>query len=316
MRSDELGDLAGDHADGQLEAGRRLLHPGELEHAQQLRPQQHRHCEATELVAALPERGVLLPDAAADLVASSARSLARAQQLALDVEQPERSGLPAERIAHHSDESWGRLVERCRFGEHARDTLLGGESLLGLLALGHVEQVALREERPVVPVGDDEALVLYPDDAPVAADQAVLGAKRLGGPVAVLDEREDSLAIFGMEELHEHLRIVDPLLGRIPEQRVDLRAREEAAGGRRECVDVGDERQLLDERLVFRLGVTELDRGRPASTGEAACRTQQAGAERTGERAHGIAAGTLRANRCRVGHHRVKPCIGRTTCNV
>ena len=91
--------------------------------------------------------------------------------------------------------------------------MLDEETELCLLLLGHVQEVALREERPPLLVADDQALVLDPDNGPVGADQAVVGAEGCTGVVAVVDKLEDALAIVGVQELREDLGIVDPLLG-------------------------------------------------------------------------------------------------------
>jgi hypothetical protein len=115
------------------------------------------------------------------------------ERIGLGVEEPHRPRLPVERLAHHLDDPRGRFFEGRRLRDDPGD---GGQSLLRPLASGDVEEIALGEQGPAVPVGHDEALVLHPHRPPVPRDQPVLGPERLRRLVAVLHEIEDSLAAY------------------------------------------------------------------------------------------------------------------------
>ncbi len=65
---------------------------------------------------------------------------------------------------------------------------------------------------------------------------------------------QDAVPVVRMEDLHEELGIACPLLDRVAEQGLDLRTRVDVGAERVDRIDVGDERQLLDERSIARLG--------------------------------------------------------------
>jgi hypothetical protein len=144
--------------------------------------------------------------------------------------------------------------------------VLGGQSLLRLLAGADVEQIPLREELSALGVLHHEALVLHPHRPAVARDQPVLGLEQLARAVAVLNEGEDALAVVRVEQLGEELRIGEPFVDGVAEQRLHLRAGVERRGAGGERIDVRHERQLLHERPVLRLrGTQPRGRIRPAA---------------------------------------------------
>ena len=61
---------------------------------------------------------------------------------------------------------------------------------------------------------------------------------------------EDALSVLRMEKPDEEVGVLLPRLGRVAEQRLDLRARVEVRADGVDRVDVDDERELLDERAV------------------------------------------------------------------
>ena len=56
-----------------------------------------------------------------------------------------------------------------------------------------------------------------------------------------------------MQDVDEEVRVGDPLFHRVPEQRLNLRARVNIARVVVQLVDVDDERELLDEPLIVSL---------------------------------------------------------------
>ncbi len=130
------------------------------------------------------------------------------------------------------------------------------QRLLGLLAGRHVDQVALEEERAVLVVPYGHRVIVDPDGAAVLADQPVLAGERLAGRVDARSLGEHPVAIVGVQDLREEARDV-PVLGRVAEHWLDLRAHVRGLDRLAECVDVGREREPLDERAVLRLGLAE-----------------------------------------------------------
>ena len=59
-----------------------------------------------------------------------------------------------------------------------------------------------------------------------------------------------------MQHLHEEVRVGDPLVDRVSEQRLHLRAGVDVGRGVVQLVDVDDERELLDQALVVGLEIT------------------------------------------------------------
>ena len=122
--------------------------------------------------------------------------------------------------------------------------------LLGLALARDVEEVALEVERLALVVEHDDALVAEVDDAPVAGDEAVLEAERLVRLVRVHVGGEHALAVLGVEQPAEQLRIRGPLVDAVTEHRLDLAAREDVRADRVQLVDVDDERELLDQGAI------------------------------------------------------------------
>ncbi len=86
----------------------------------------------------------------------------------------------------------------------------------------------------------------------VLREHAVLGDEPLTRHVRPLDLAEDALAIVRVQDVDEEVRIGGPLLHRVPEQRLHLRARIDVGRVVRQLVDVDHERELLDQLLVVR----------------------------------------------------------------
>ncbi len=115
---------------------------------------------------------------------------------------------------------------------------------------GDVQQVALQVERPAVVAEHDDAFVAHPDDPAVPREQPVLDGEGLVGRVRPRVRGQDAIAVLGVKRPHEESRVGSPLLDRVAEQGLDLRAREDVRAGGIERVDVHDERKLLDERPI------------------------------------------------------------------
>ena len=139
---------------------------------------------------------------------------------------------------------------------------LRGSKLLRLvlrrLPLADVEQIPLDAERPARLVQHRDGLLPHPDDTPVAREHAVAqadGLRRVHGvPLG-----EDLVPVVRVDEPGEEAGISEPLVGGVADEPVDLRADERRLPAL-EGPDVGDERQVLPERAVGRLGVAKLAR--------------------------------------------------------
>ena len=62
-----------------------------------------------------------------------------------------------------------------------------------------------------------------------------------------------------MNEAEEELGILEPFVGAVADEPVELRADERRRPFTTERPHIGDERQVLRERTVFRLGVAQLE---------------------------------------------------------
>src|SRR5262245_42762587 len=168
------------------------------------------------------------------------RALAAEDERVLDAVREERTVREARK----------RVVER-----------LVPELLLGFLARGDVEQVALQDV--LVAVADDPRFVLHPEIAAASGAEPVLDKERLAGRVRSLVRSEDAFAILGMEQLHEEVVVLGPLGDGVAEHRLDLRARVDVRADIVEPVDVDGQRQLLDERAETGLADARGMVGRP-----------------------------------------------------
>src|SRR5581483_2475616 len=88
----------------------------------------------------------------------------------------------------------------------------------------YVEQVALPLQRTPVRVADRGRLVTHPHCSSVACDQPVLASRRAVALGFEPDLVEDALAVVGMKDLREQLRVLAPVLRRVPEDLRGLRA--------------------------------------------------------------------------------------------
>ena len=169
---------------------------------------------------------------------------------AVDVREQDRRLLA--RLANGCDRALETVVEVRAVRETGQRVVerLAAKLLLRLALGRDVEQVALEVHRRAVVVGDDHARVADPDVVAVARLQAVLDVERLVRRVRVLVRLEHPRLVLRMQQLHEQVAVVAPLLDGVAEQSFDLPAREDVRARRVERVDVDDERQLLDERAV------------------------------------------------------------------
>jgi len=134
---------------------------------------------------------------------------------------------------------------------------LVAQLLLGLVAGGDIEQVALQDGS--VRIKNDARLVLNPHVPTVTRAQPVLDEQRLTGRVRQLVRGEHALAILGMQDLDEEVAVLDPLLDGVAEHLLDLRARVHVRADVVQPVDVDGQRQLLDEHA--KAGRRSVERG-------------------------------------------------------
>ncbi len=149
-------------------------------------------------------------------------------------------------------------VRRLDDGRQAR------AGLLGVASLRDVEDEALHPARRALVVADENRLVEHPDGTSVCGDVAILGAQRLAGGAQVVGLGEHALEVVRVHGLREEVGVLHPLLGRVPEQLLHLRADVEVADGLVDRADVRDERQVLHERPVAQLGLAHRGLGAAA----------------------------------------------------
>ena len=123
--------------------------------------------------------------------------------------------------------------------------------LLGPLALADVEQVALDARLAVLE--HEVRLVLDPDGTAVLVDVPVLGEQRLAGDAQPRGVRQHAVAIVGMDDRSEQVRIRLPVVDRVPEHLLDLRTDVHVRPAQVERPDVRGERKLLDQGAVAKL---------------------------------------------------------------
>ena len=127
---------------------------------------------------------------------------------------------------------------------------------LGLLARGDVERISLRVPGPAGLVPHDRVAVLEPDGAAVLREDPVLELQRPAALARRTLRVADALTVFGVQVVDEEPRVCVPLLERVAEDVLDLRADvRRRLVGRVRRVDVRDQRQLLRERAVARLRI-------------------------------------------------------------
>ena len=128
---------------------------------------------------------------------------------------------------------------------------LMGELVLELLLLGDVDHVAATRNRDAVRVVHDHGLVEEPPPAAVAGLEAVLDPERPARLEvdAVLGDR--ALAVVGVEQVDPPGRLRLPLLGAVAQDLLELRARVQRRCVDLEPVDIGNQRDRLDERAVL-----------------------------------------------------------------
>ncbi len=132
-----------------------------------------------------------------------------------------------------------------------------GERELARLARGDVDQKPLRHGRVPVAVMDDADLVLDPDLAAALGPQAVLRREGFGIRVADQVLVPHTLGVVRMDHVPEEAGGRKPLLRRVAEQVFELRADIGREAGRLQRAHVADERQLLYEGPVPRVGLAK-----------------------------------------------------------
>ncbi len=143
-------------------------------------------------------------------------------------------------------------------GDEVAEPLLAlAERVLGGLAAADVDHEPLCVERAAGLVADDDGPVVHPDDVPVARDQPVLAFEAISPCVHLHEVGENALAVFRVEHAAEERGVGDPLLRRVADHLLDLRADVRRALPV-ELLDVRHLRKLLDEHAVPLLGQAEL----------------------------------------------------------
>jgi hypothetical protein len=166
--------------------------------------------------------------------------------------------------------------------------------LLGLARVGHVEHDAVDERRRAVGRSDGRRAVAEPDDVAVLRDQPVLVRERLAGLASTDVLLQRPFSVLGMQVPGPQVRVGGVLLGRDPEEGLDLGT----DVGRRhrvvDDVDVDDRGDLFDQRAVSSDDGSELPFGPPEIRGDPLERVPDVLRElaRAGqERCHGVGRG-------------------------
>ena len=119
---------------------------------------------------------------------------------------------------------------------------------------GDVEHHAM-DQQPSVHVTRRRRLVAEPDHMAVAGKQPVLGGEALAALLAGGELGDRAVPVLRMQRLGPAIRILEPLLGRIAEHRLDLRA--DVAALRARLVDVHDAGQPFDQQSVAFLALAQ-----------------------------------------------------------
>ena len=123
--------------------------------------------------------------------------------------------------------------------------------------MGDVEEEALGLDRFAALVLDHHHLVLDPDGPSVSGDEPILTRERASSRVPARVLLAHAVEVVRMDEAPEEVRSLEPLARRVAEEVFDLRT---DVCGEARLVDrahVCDEGELLDERSVAGLGVTQ-----------------------------------------------------------
>ncbi len=122
------------------------------------------------------------------------------------------------------------------------------QRLLGVLAVGDVEDHALHLGRDAVLVADDDHLVVEPALAALGVEQPVLVAVRRRRRERRAVAGHGAVAVVGMHPRRPAVGAVEPLGDRDAAQRLELGADIDRVAAA-DAVDIGDRGHLLDERL-------------------------------------------------------------------
>ena len=146
---------------------------------------------------------------------------------------------------------FGRLGSRRSLRRHQPITFL-----LRALPLADVDEEALSEERATVSPCDRRCVLAQPDDFAVPSEHPVFSLKRRAVLVGARDLVEDAVAIVGMENPRQQLAV--PLVGRVAELRLDLRADEPRIVAIADRIDPGHERKAVRQVAVLAVGVGQV----------------------------------------------------------
>ena len=119
--------------------------------------------------------------------------------------------------------------------------------LVGPLSLPDVDEEAAPVERSPVRPAKRRPLLANPDNPSVAGEQPVLRVDRRSAPHSVLDLDQHALAVLRVQQSREEVRFSLPLVGRVSEHRLDLRADEPRRAAIAGLVRPRHERNALDE---------------------------------------------------------------------
>jgi hypothetical protein len=121
------------------------------------------------------------------------------------------------------------------------------QRLLELLALRDLDEVAVAVSGLIVLADDLVGLVEEPANAPVLRGHPVLRAERLARLLRPYLLGDHPLAVVGMDHLAEEVRICGPFLGRVAEDRLELRAHVDVRAGLVGPIYVDGQRALIYE---------------------------------------------------------------------
>ena len=151
------------------------------------------------------------------------------------------------------------FVQRGRLRELLLDRVAQLELVLGALARGDVEHHALQHRRAPCWSWTTVAWSLNHSVRPVLGDHAVLGVEWLSGAPCCAPRRPGPAArSSGMQPLVPRIGTRDPLLHRVAEDRLDLRAHVRPAPVGSVLGRVHDRGHALEQGAVAALGLLEL----------------------------------------------------------
>ncbi len=185
-----------------------------------------------------------------DLVSGEAPERVVHQPEVIDVDADHRDGGLV--MPRTGDRQLEELFEHRPAGKTGQLVVVREERdlLVAPLDVGDVDHHAEREGRNPSLVPEHLRFVVDPHDAAVLAIHAIVQRERLAGLVVALVLSCRSGAVVGMDDPEPEIPVVHPFVGCVAEEPLDLGTHIEGRGRVVQRIDVGDGRDVLDDRSI------------------------------------------------------------------